>query len=87
MEYAGSGVVTRQGQITVPKPIREKIGISLGAVLEFYYNENLIVIKPKHEPKELFKELAAKTRTRFKKKGIKRSDVEHEITKHRKGAQ
>lgn len=87
MDYAGSGIVTRQGQITVPKPIRKKIGINLGTVLDFYYNENLIVIKPKHEPIEIFRELAAKTRKRFKRTGIKRSDVGKEISKHRKGTQ
>jgi len=84
MDYAGSGIVTRQGQITIPKSIRKKIGINIGTSLEFYFNDELIIIKPKHEPKEIFLELAAKTRKRFKKKGIKKSDIEKEITRYRK---
>ena len=86
MDYAGSGIVTRQGQITIPKTIRKKIGIEIGSSLDFYFGEDLIIIKPKHEPKEIFKELAVKTRKRFKKKGIKKSDVEQEISKYRKRA-
>ena len=87
MDYAGSGIVTRQGQITIPKSIRNKIGIEIGSALDFYFSDDLIIIKPKHEPKEIFKELANKTRKRFKEKGIKKSDVEKEIQSYRKSVQ
>lgn len=84
MDYAGSGIVTRQGQITIPKAIRKKIGIEIGTSLDFYFNNDLIIIRPKHEPKEVFEELAVKTRQRFKEKGLKRKDVDKEISSYRK---
>jgi AbrB family looped-hinge helix DNA binding protein len=84
MDYAGSGIVTRQGQITIPKSIRKKIGIEIGSSLDFYFNNDLIIIRPKHEPKEIFEDLAEKTRKRFKEKGLKRSDIDKEIRAHRK---
>ena len=86
MDYAGSGIVTRQGQITIPKSIRKKIGINIGSALDFYSSEDFIIIKPKHEPKKIFQELAIKTRKRFKERGVKKSDVGKEISKSRKRA-
>ena len=84
MEYAGSGVVTRQGQITVPKKIRKATGINKGTVLEFYFNNRMIIVKPKLSPPEVFEELSGRTRERFIKENITKKDVEEEIRAVRK---
>lgn len=83
MEYAGSGVVTRHGQITVPKKVRKAIGINIGSVLEFYFNNNMIIVKPKLPPIEVFEELAEEARERFKAENITRKDIEDEVEKVR----
>ncbi len=85
MRYAGSGVVTRQGQITVPKVIRDSSGIEIGTILEFYYNDDMIIVKQKRSPLDVFESLSRKTRERFEKDGIRKKDVEKEIGSSRSG--
>ena len=87
MEYGGTSTVTRQGQVTVPKNIRDTLGLDLGSILEFYFTDDLVVIKKRRPPIEVFEELASETRVRFKKKKITKADIAKEIRKHRKGAQ
>lgn len=87
MKYGGTSTVTRQGQVTVPKNIRDTLGLDLGSILEFYFTDDLVVIKKRRPPEEVFEELAAETRQRFKKKKITKAQVAEEIRKHRKGAQ
>ena len=50
MEYAGGGVVTRQGQITVPKKVRKATGIEVGTVLEFYFNDKMMIVIQRTSP-------------------------------------
>jgi len=85
MRYAGSGVVTRQGQITVPKVIRDSSGIDIGTILEFYYNDDMIIVKQKRLPLDVFESLSGKTRERFKREGITEKEVEKEIQSSRSG--
>ncbi len=85
MRYAGSGVVTRQGQITVPKVIRDSNGIDIGTIMEFYYNDDIIIVKQKRMPLDVFESLSAKTRERFERRGITEEDVESEIQSSRSG--
>lgn len=85
MRYAGSGVVTRQGQITVPKIIRDSSGIDIGTILEFYYNDDMIIVKQKRIPLDVFESLSRKTRDRFKKAGVTEEDLEKEIQSSRSG--
>ena len=84
MEFIGSGIITRQGQITLPKAAREALALCRGTTLEFFYTDNLVLIKKRKAPKEIFEELAAKTRQRFKERGITKKDVEKEIAKYRR---
>lgn len=85
MRYAGSGVVTRQGQITVPKVIRDSVGIEIGTIVEFYFNDEMIIVKQKHIPLHVFESLSKKTRVRFERKGLVEKDVEEEIQSSRLG--
>ncbi len=84
MQYAGSGVVTRQGQITVPKKIRKATGIDIGSVLEFYYNDEMIIVKQKKAPSEAFEQLAERISEKFKVNGITREDVVNAVREVRK---
>ena len=84
MEYAGSSVITRQGQVTVPKKIRKANGMEIGTILDFYFNDEIIIVKPKSSPDVVFERLSKKTSERFKNKGMTRKDLEDEIDKARK---
>lgn len=85
MNFVGTGVVTRQGQVTLPKKARDALKLALGSVLEFFYNDDIVVIKRRAAPAEVFKQLAEETRKEFKARGITRKDVEAEIAAHRAG--
>lgn len=43
----GTSVITKQGQITIPKDIRKKLGIKKGDMIQFVItvNENVIIRK------------------------------------------
>jgi len=84
MEYAGSGVVTRQGQITVPKKVRKTLGIEIGTVLEFYFNDEMMMVRQRSSPPETFTMIADNARKRFKARGITKKDVEEEIKASRR---
>ncbi len=86
MEYGGTSTVTRQGQVTVPKRIRDALDLGLGSILEFYYTDDLVVIKKRKPPEEVFENLASKTRAGFRRRRVKKSDIEKEIRGYRKGA-
>lgn len=84
MKAAGTYKITRQGQITLPASIREAMELEEGQILDFFYSGNIIVIKKKKEPLEVFRELAAEATKRFKERGITREDVAEEIKAVRK---
>lgn len=79
MHSAGNYKMTKQGQIILPKVIIDAMKLKEGNILDFYYSDDIIVIKKKKEPIEVFKELAEITRKRFLEKGISEADVEKEI--------
>ncbi|MEK6982779.1 MAG: AbrB/MazE/SpoVT family DNA-binding domain-containing protein [Candidatus Micrarchaeota archaeon] len=83
MKFGGTGVVTRQGQITLPKNAREEGDFEVGTIIEFFYSDDIVLIKRRKEPKQVFEELAKRTRERFEKEGIKPKDVESAIAKVR----
>lgn len=79
MKSAGTYKITRQGQITLPAGARQEIALSEGDVVEMYYTTDLVIIKKKKEPLQVFEELAAAAGKRFKEKKITRADVANEI--------
>lgn len=79
MEAAGSYKITRAGQVTIPRAIRKDLELEEGNALDFYYDGDLIVIKKRRAPMEVFESLAEKTRERFKRKGITRADVDKAV--------
>lgn len=84
MKSIGTYKITRQGQVTIPSEIREKLDLEEGDVLDFFYTDGTIVIRKKREPIEVFKELASETRKRFEEEGITKKDIPKEIEKVRK---
>ncbi len=84
MKAAGTYKITRQGQITLPAVVRQELNLKEGQVLDFFYSDDIIVIRKKREPVEVFRELAAKAAKRFKERGITREDVSREIAAVRK---
>ena len=85
MKFGGTGVVTRQGQVTLPKNAREEGEFEVGSVIEFFYSEDMVLIKKKKEPVEIFREIAKRARERFKKHGITEKVIQKEIEDYRRG--
>jgi len=83
MKNVGTYKITRQGQITVPAEVRKELDLEEGDMLDFFYADDVIVLKKKREPAEVFKELAEKATKRFKERGITRKEVGEEIKKYR----
>ena len=83
MKFGGTGVVTRQGQVTLPKNARDEGEFEVGSIVEFFYSEDMVLIKRRKEPKQVFEELAKRTRERFKKAGVNPSDVQKAIDRVR----
>ena len=84
MKAAGTYKITRQGQITLPASIRESLKLEEGQVLDFFYSDDVIVIRKKREPVEVFRELAAKATKRFAERGVTKQDIAKEIKAVRK---
>ncbi|MBS3068243.1 AbrB/MazE/SpoVT family DNA-binding domain-containing protein [Candidatus Micrarchaeota archaeon] len=85
MKFGGTGVVTRQGQVTLPKNARDEGEFEVGSVIEFFYSEDIVLIKKKKEPIEVFKEISKKATERFKKHGITEKVIQKEIENYRRG--
>jgi len=84
MEYGGTGVVTRQGQVTLPKKARDSLKLALGSMLEFFYDSNVVVIKRRSPPAEVFERVSSAAEQRFAQRGITPADVENEVKAARK---
>ena len=84
VEFAGTTVITRQGQVTLPKAAREKSNYSIGNRLEVYFSGDLIIMKRRRGPVAVFEELAKKARQRFADNKISRKDVGDAIAAARK---
>ncbi len=85
MEYGGLTRVTRQGQITLPSKLRRALAVGIGDPLEVYYTGDLILIRKRRTPLEIFEELAVETRARFKRRRITSKIVAGEIQAARTG--
>jgi len=83
MYSAGTYKITRRGQITIPRPIRKSLKLHEGDMLDFFYLDDMVLLKKKKEPVEVFRSLAEKVRKEFKRKGITRDDVAAEIKAYR----
>jgi AbrB family looped-hinge helix DNA binding protein len=57
-----TATVTSKGQITIPQPVRRRLGLKTGDRVEFVYGEGGVVLRPKRLPFErlrgLLKDLA-----------------------------
>ena len=84
MKFAGSGKITRQGQVTLPADSRKEMRVMEGDTVEFYTSENLIIVKKKPTPAEIFGTLSNEIGERFRKKGIKKAEILSEIDRQRK---
>ncbi len=84
MKLAGTYKITRQGQITLPAEAREEIELNEGDKVEMFYEGDIILVKKKKAPLQVFEELAEATTQRFKEKGITPKDVTAEIEAVRK---
>lgn len=72
--------VTGKGQITIPKELREAIGLHDGEyVLLYPQGQGVRIEKAAISPLELFDDLAARTEERFKQQGITAETVEEAV--------
>ena len=46
MEKSLNTTITSKGQITIPREIRDKMHLSSGSKLEFFYKDDYIIILP-----------------------------------------
>lgn len=61
-----NAVVSEKGQVTIPKQLRDRLGISPGEVLEFTEEHGRLVaekVRPRHPIDEVYGLLADGTRT------------------------
>ena len=79
MKSAGTYRITRQGQVTLPSQARESLELKEGDVVDMYYGGDMVIIKKKKEPIEVFEQLASKASARFSEKKLRKSEVEREI--------
>ena len=85
MKNAGTYKITRQGQITLPSEAREEMGLEEGDSMDFYFNADMVIMKKRRTPKEIFESLAKKTTEKFRERKITKEDVAKEIENVRKG--
>ena len=72
--------VTSKGQVTIPKPVRDELGLQEGDYLVLEpQGEYLIGAKAEISSEDEFDRLADRIAKRFKSKGVTRSDVEDAI--------
>ena len=74
MRYAAK--ITSKGQITIPKAVRETMGLEEGDYVIFEPEDDRIILRPAAlDPNEDFEALAERIAERFERYGISRSDV------------
>ena len=83
MKTLGTYKIKRQGQITLPAEAREELNLNEGDCIEIYSGSDLILIKKRRTPVQVFNDLAKVTSDRFKKKSITRDDILKEVKDHR----
>lgn len=84
MKLAGTYKITRQGQITLPAEARENINLHEGDVVEMFYGDDLVLVKKKKTPLEIFEELSQRTTSRFRENKITPEVLRREIELVRK---
>lgn len=68
--------LTSKGQVTIPKPVRDRLALAPGDYLVFEVDGNRIdVTRAPVAPTEDFESLADRIAKRFKELGISRDDV------------
>ena len=83
MKYAAK--ITSKGQITIPKAVRETMGLEEGDYVVFEPEDDRIILRPAAlGPNEDFEGLADRIAERFERYGISRSDVADAIRWARK---
>ncbi len=85
MKNLGSYKITRQGQITLPAEARKRLALNEGDTVDIFSSDDLLVIKKRKTPIQVFEELATKTTERFRRQKITRETVAEEIEKARQG--
>ncbi len=83
MNYPGK--VSLKGQITIPKKIRNKLGVAPGDFVLFTEEKGAVVLKKARvSPEEEFNKLVATLDKKIKKLGITDQDIEDAIKWSRK---
>ncbi len=83
MNYPGK--VSLKGQITIPKKIRNKLGLTPGDFVLFTEEEGAVVLKKARiSPEEEFNKLVTTLDKKIKKLGITDQDIEDAIKWSRK---
>ena len=83
MRYAVK--ITSKGQVTIPKAVREAMGLEEGDYLVFEPEDDRIIVRRADlAPDEDFETLADRIAERFERYGISRSDVADAIRWARK---
>lgn len=72
--------LTSKGQVTIPKAVRDRLGLETGDYLVFEpEGDRVVVTRAPLSPTDDFKELASRVAERFQEQGISRVDVEEAI--------
>lgn len=72
--------VTAKGQVTIPKPVRERLGLERGEYVVWEAGEDGVVVgRAAVPPTEDLEKLAGRVAEKFAEKGITRDDVEEAI--------
>lgn len=72
--------VTAKGQVTIPKEIRDRLGLERGEYVVWEpRGEGVVMERATVSPAEEFEELADRIAKRLKKQGITRDQVEEAI--------
>ena len=76
--------VSSKGQVVIPGPIRERLGIKSGTKMAVITDGENVLMKPLETPKlKAFENLVAESRAYARRSGLKPSDVPKAIRKVR----
>ena len=76
--------MSSKGQVVIPEDIRKQLNLKEGSQFVVLGDKDVVILKNISPPSiDEFDELIAKARKRAKAAGVKKSDVEHAISKVR----
>lgn len=78
--------VTGKGQVTIPKEIRDRLGLERGEYVVWQPLGESVVMERATVSADDFDEIADRIAERFRRKGITREDVEDAIRWARRGS-